>query len=74
MVARVNDTKPTRRLTQRQRSSGTYSITRTRSEDTTKIAISPAGDDLAITIDGQHLTLSRAAAKRLVIALLEAVE
>lgn len=76
MVALVNDGdgRPTQRLSKQPRNSGTYSITRPRSEDSTKISVTHAGDDLAITIDGRQLTLTRAAAKRLVIALLEVVE
>ncbi len=74
MVALVKDpdSKPTQRLQPQPRSSGTYSITR-KSEET-KIAITHAGDELAVTIDGQHLTLSRVAARRLVVALLEVID
>jgi hypothetical protein len=67
------DTTPTQRL-RRPLSSGTYSITRRSPDDATKIAITSAGDDLAIAVDGQHLSLSRAAAKRLVVALLEVID
>ena len=68
------DGKPTQRLKQQPRSSGTYSITRKAAEDTTKIAVIRAGDEIAITVDKQHLTLSRSAAKRLVVSLLEVID
>lgn len=67
------DGKQTQRLPL-PRSSGIYSINRRSSEDHTKIGITAVGDDVAITVDGQHLSLSRAAAKRLVVALLEVID
>ena len=65
------DSKQTQRIRRQPDSSGIYSIHRS---SETKANITCAGDELAISVDGQHLSLSRAAAKRLVVALLEVID